>query len=327
MKWSIRCKKLTAALALTCTMILSACGDESVPLAYGSLDTNPDYGMGDLREQTTIPLFAQELCAAAFDVTENSSADVHRLKSACVYDLSDKNVLYSYNANEHLSPASLTKLMTVLLTFENCPDLDQKITVGSVVIKENGAQLFGLKEGDRITIRDLLYATLLPSANDAALALALYIGGSEEAFADMMNERAAELGATNTHFVNPHGLTRDDHYTCAYDLYLMFNALLKYPEFLEIIQTANHTIEYTSADGSLNTKDANTTNLYLKGTIDKPQRALIYGGKTGSTAAAGKCIILYATGANGKEYIVVVMGAEDVDVLYKTVNKLCDDTI
>lgn len=325
-KWSINSKKLAAAF-LTAAVFISGCGDNSVPLSYGSLDNNPDFALEDLSEQTTIPLFANELCAAASDVTEKSGISTSTLNSACVYDLSGKKVLYSYNANEHLSPASLTKLMTVLLTFENCPDLDQKISVGSVTIKENGAQLFGLKEGDRISIRDLLYITLLPSANDAALALAIYIAGSEEAFADMMNERALKMGATNTHFLNPHGLTQEGHYTCAYDLYLMFNELLKYPEFLDIIQTQSMTIEYTSADGSLNTKDAKTTNQYLKGGIDTPRTVSVVGGKTGSTSAAGKCMILYVTSPSSKPYIVVVMGAEDVDTLYKTINRLCDDVI
>ena len=326
MKWSINSKKISAAFLLG-TLLLSGCGSENVPLSYGSLDNNPDYSLEDLKQQTTIPLFARELCAAASDVTQKSSVSTAALNSACVYDLSGKKVLYSYNANEHLSPASLTKLMTVLLAFENCPDLDQKISVGDVTIKENGAQLFGLKEGDRLSIRDLLYITLLPSANDAALALAIYIAGSEEAFSDMMNERALKMGATNTHFVNPHGLTAEGHYTCAYDLYLMFNELLKYPEFTEIIQTASKTIEYTSADGSLNSKDAKTTNQYLKGGIDTPRTVSVIGGKTGSTQAAGKCMIVYATSGSGKPYIVVVMGAEDVDSLYKTINRLCDDVI
>ena len=325
MKWSINSKRILSALI--CSLMLTGCGDETVPLAYGSLDNNNDYSLGDLKEKTTIPLFAQDLCAAAADVTEKSAADTSSLKSACVYDISDKKVLYSYNANEHLSPASLTKLMTALLTFENCPDLDQKITVGAVKITEQGAQLFGLKEGDRLTIRDLLYATLLPSANDAALALAIYIAGSEEAFAEKMNERAAAMGATNTHFVNSHGLTAADHYTCAYDLYLIFNALLEYPEFLEIIQTTSRTIEFTSADGSLNTKEAKTTNQYLKGMVNQPGNVTVLGGKTGTTAAAGKCIILYARSPAEKPYIVVVMGAEDLDGMYKTVNRLCNDVI
>ena len=143
----------------------------------------------------------------------------------------------------------------------------------------------------------------------------------------MMNERALKMGATNTHFLNPHGLTQEGHYTCAYDLYLMFNELLKYPEFLDIIQTQSQTIEYTSADGSLNSKDAKTTNQYLKGGIDTPRTVSVIGGKTGSTSAAGKCMILYATSPAGKPYIVVVMGAEDVDTLYKTINNLCNDVI
>ncbi len=328
MKWSINSKKAVCILLLA-SALLGGCGESSgeVLLPYGSLDANPDYALGVVDDVYTIPMFASGLCAAASDITENSGADKSRLKSACVYDIPDKKVLYSYNANEHLYPASLTKLMTVLLALEQCEDLDLKITVGSVSIKESGAQLFGLKEGDRISIRDLLYACLLPSANDAALALAVFLGGSEEGFADMMNARALSLGATNTHFVNSHGLNNEEHYTCSYDLYLIFNELLKHPEFKEIINTDVRTIEYTSADGSLNSKEAKSTNQYVRGNYDQPARATIIGGKTGTTAAAGKCMIVYASSYDNKDYIVVVMGAEDVDLLYRTINRLCDDLI
>ena len=161
-------------------------------------------------------------------------------------------------------------------------------------IHESGAQLFGFAEGDRISLKNLLYATVIYSANDGALALAQHLAGGEEGFVELMNEKAEALGATHTHFTNPHGLTSEEHYTTAYDLYLMFNAALQYPEFLEMIRTDKMTVEYTAADGSLTSKDIITTNRFLTENYSFDDGIEIVGGKTGSTNAAGKCIILYA---------------------------------
>lgn len=307
--------------------LLCGCEKEAPELPYGSLSSDPVYSAGGITEQMKLPLFAEELCAAAEDITEKSTIHKDRVKAACVYDVDAKQVLYSYNANEQLSPASLTKVMTALVTLENCSNLDEKVTVGEEKIREEGAQLFNLKEGDHITVRDLLYATLVHSGNDAALALAVYIGGSEEAFVEMMNAKAAELGASHTHFTNPHGLTNEEHYTCAYDLYLMFNAAAQYPEFLDIVGTSKYTITYTTAEGAITTKEIQTTNQYLSGGSRNPLSVTIEGGKTGSTSAAGKCIILYAVSPDSHPYIVVVMGAEDFDSLYNIATQLCDDTI
>ena len=315
------------AICLGLLLLTAGSGGREVRMPYGSLDSNPEFSFGEASESARMPLFAEDLCAAAADLTENSTIDPGTVKAACVYDISDKTVLYSYNANERLAPASLTKVMTALLVLENCENLDEIITVGDVTIREEGAQLFNLKEGDKISIRNLLYITLVYSGNDAALALAQYIGGSTEGFVEMMNERAKSLGATHTSFKNPHGLTQDEHYTCAYDLYLMFQEAAKHPEFLEIIQTVNTTIAYTGADGGAVEKAISTTNQYLRGGYDVPSGLSIVGGKTGSTSAAGKCIIFYARSGAGHDLIAVVMGAGDFDGLYNTASELCEDTV
>lgn len=273
------------------------------------------------------PFFADELCATAEDITDSSEISTGSLTAACIYDLERKEVAYSYHANERLSPASLTKIMTALIVLENCPDLNEMVTIGDVRIAESGAQLFGFEEGDRISLKNLLYTTVIYSANDGALALAQHVAGGEEAFVAMMNEKAEMLGATHTNFTNPHGLTSEEHYTTAYDLYLMFQAALKYPEFQEMIHTDKMTVEYTAADGSLTSKDIITTNRFLTENYSFADGIEIIGGKTGSTNAAGKCIILYALDQTSSPYIAVVMGAEDTDGLYRTAKQLIEDTL
>lgn len=321
-------KKLKHALGLLTIMgLLGGCGTQEVPIPYGTLDASTDYALTANVEQAQVPFFAEKLCAAVANVTENSTISTDTLKAACVYDIDGCNVLYSYQANERLSPASLTKIMTALLVLENCQNLDEIITIGDVTIREEGAQNFGFKEGDRITVRDLLYVTLVYSANDGALALAQHVGGTVEEFAEMMNQKAAELGATHTHFVNPHGLTNEEHYTCAYDLYLIFLAATKQPEFLKIIQTEKYSFSYISMTNGEVTKEISTTNQYFLKGYESPDAVTVVGGKTGSTAAAGKCIILYLKSLSGHPYIAVVMGADSFDTLYHSMTQLCNETI
>ena len=307
--------------------MLAGCGTVEVPIPYGTLDGSTDYALTSTVEQAQVPLFAEKLCAAVADVTENSTIDTETLKAACVYDIDGCEVVYSYQANERLNPASLTKVLTALLVLENCQNLDEIITIGDVTIREDGAQNFGFKEGDRITIRDLLYVTLVYSANDGALALAQHVAGTQEDFAEMMNARAADLGATHSHFVNPHGLTNEEHYTCAYDLYLIFNQAMQYPEFQKIVNTDKYSFSYISAANGEVTKEISTTNQYFLKGYDSPENITVVGGKTGSTAAAGKCIILYLRSMAGHPYIAVVMGADSYDTLYHSMTQLCNETM
>lgn len=306
--------------------VLSACASEEIPLSYGTLQANDSFSIDADETQTQITLFASDLCAAAGDITDGSAAAVDGLNAACIYDINHEEVLYSYQANERLNPASLTKIMTALLVMENC-SMDDVVLIGDVTINEDGVQLFNLKAGDRITVQNLLYVTLVYSANDAALALAQYVAGSEDAFAEMMNERALQLGATNTHFVNPHGLSHAEHYTTAYDLYLIFNAAVKYDIFRQIINTTSYTVEYTLADGTQSSRDITTTNKFLSEVYDSPAGVSVIGGKTGSTMAAGKCIILYTADAAMNPYICVVMGAGNEEQLYNLMKQLCEDVI
>lgn len=305
---------------------ITACGNGDIPLEYGKYSLADNYNMDETMAQSQLDLFAKDLCASDKDILETSNISYSTVKSAGVFDVSNCQTLYSYNVNERVNPASLTKIMTALVVLENA-NLDDIVTVGDVTIRESGVQLFNLKQGDKISVRDLLYVDLVYSGNDASLALANYIAGSDEEFANLMNEKAKQLGATNSNFVNSHGLSNENHYTTAYDLYLIFNAAVKYDEFRTIINTATYDVTYTNANDEVVTKTINSTNKFLTGGYATPSTAVIVGGKTGSTQAAGKCLILYSTNSAGKPYISVVMGAGDENALYSTMTALCNDTV
>ena len=334
----IKNKKLYAAFSLLSVLtVLTSCTASDTELPYGSMENNQSFTLNPVDEYDTLPLFAEDIAAVSDNVIPVSLSEEDAVFSAAIYNEDDAEVLYSLNAVERTSPASLTKLMTALIIFEKYGDrLDDVITIGEVSIKEEGVQRFGLKAGDRITIRQLLEITLIQSGNDAALALAQYAGDStagsrleedgeitgEERFVQLMNERAESLGCTGTHFVNPHGLDSAEHYSTAYDQYRIFRQLISYPEFLEMINTPSVQISYNAADGTVKTKTIMNTDMFINGGKNTPEGITVIGGKTGSTASAGKCLILLANNASGKSFIAVVMGAKDEGTLYNTLSEL-----
>ncbi len=163
--------------------------------------------------------------------------------SGVLMEASTGTVLYDKNMHEQHYPASITKIMTALLAIENC-DMDEMVTVPheAVYMEDKGSHI-ALDEGEELTVEDCLYAILLASANDAAYSLAVHIGGTIEGFADMMNERARELGCQDTHFTNPHGLPDENHVTSAYDMALITREALKHDIFCEISGTVFYEIQ------------------------------------------------------------------------------------
>jgi len=265
--------------------------------------------------------FAADLCVASDDVSLEK-ADLSLANSAILFNRSTKETLYSKQANIQLHPASTTKVMTALLALKY-GTLDDILTASkNVEIKESGAQLCGFKEGDKATLEQVLNGLLIYSGNDAGVMIAEYVSGSEEAFAKLMNEEAKALGATNTNFVNPHGLTDESHLTTAYDLYLIFNEALKYDKFRNLINSKEYQSSYTNKDGGSKKMDFASTNRYLNGKAEAPSGVTVIGGKTGTTDAAGACLVLLSNGRNGDEYISVVMHSEDADSLYTNMTSL-----
>ncbi len=232
------------------------------------------------------------------------SADIALL----VNDATDQ-VIYSKNPNKKAYPASLTKLMTALLTVEHYPDLDGTIiTVTSAQIKSlsgTGSSMSGLKGDEQISVRHLLYLLLMTSGNDSAVVLAENIGGSLEEFSDMMNERAEELGMKGTHYTNPHGLQDFDHYTTAADMYKLTKYVLtKLPVIGDICNTVRFKLPATNKNPE---RTLSTTNFF----IDKNTNVYYKnakGVKTGHTEDAGRCLITTCE-RNGFSYYCIVMNS------------------
>ncbi len=298
-------------------------GREKITAAYDMDSTVANFNLLDGEGAERLTGFAKDLCVASEDVnTSDPAVDGSLSVSAGLFDLNAKEVLYANNIHEKLPPASLTKVMTALVALKY-GNLSDTITAGSdVMITEPGAQLCGLKAGDTLTMEQALYALLVNSANDAAVAIADHVGGSVQGFCEMMNEEAMAIGATNCHFVNPHGLTAEDHYVTAYDMYLIFNEAVKYEDFVKIINTPSYKSTYYDSSGAGKKLEFMNSNQYLNGNSDAPAQITVVGGKTGSTKAAGKCLILYSKDASDNPYISVILNAQGSDGLYEEMTQL-----
>lgn len=217
-------------------------------------------------------------------------------RACVVIDRNTNTILYGKNENTKRKMASTTKIMTATIIIENC-DLNETIEVSKKAAGTGGSRL-GLKTGDKITIRDLLYGLMLCSGNDAAVALAEYAGSDIQGFAELMNKKACELGLTNTHFETPHGLDSNEHYTTAYELALLSNYALNNETFAQIVRTKNYTVTINGYPKSL----SNTNELL--GNLDG-----VYGIKTGFTNGANRCLVT-ACKRNDMDVICVVLGAD-----------------
>lgn len=227
---------------------------------------------------------------------------------ALIYDRTSGRILYEKNGNKQTPMASTTKIMTAIVVLENAK-LTDTVTITTKAAGIGGSRL-GLKKNDKITVNDLLYGLMLRSGNDAAVALAIHVGGSVEGFAEMMNKKAEELNLTNSHFVVPHGLDNEGHYTTAYELAKMADYALKIDKFKEIVGTKVATIHINGYAKKIN----NTNNLL--GSVSG-----VYGVKTGFTNGAGRCLVT-ACKRNDLDIITVIIGADTNNIRSKDTIKL-----
>lgn len=312
---------LSLVLCLLLVLSITGCGNTKYEYSYeeGSVLTN--FHIHDMNVENRMIPFADSLCVTDENVIA-SNVNTEASTGALLFDLKNKDVLYAKNIHEKLHPASLTKIMTALVAMEN-GTLDMVLTAtNNTLVNASGAQVCGLKAGDQMTLEQALNVLLVYSANDAALLIAEGIGGNIANFVDMMNVKAKSIGATNTHFSNPHGLTEDDHLTTAYDLYLMFNEAIKYEKFTEILQKSNYSTIYSDKNGNSRELSLSTTNKYISGSAKSPENITIIGGKTGSTKAAGSCLILLAKDINGNSYISEILQSDNTDTLYQEMSEL-----
>ena len=283
--------------------------------------SDPVLGVGTtVNTGNTAPSFAEDLCVADGDINVQSLAtDAY---SAGLFDLNGERTLYAKDIFTKRSPASITKIMTALVTLKY-GNLEDIVTVTPIVRDiEVGSSVCDIHEGDILNLEQLLYGMMIASGNDASMMIAEHISGSVDAFVELMNQEAQAIGATNTHFTNPHGLTDPDHYTTVYDIYLMLDAALEYDLFQDIISRHNYYAEYSRTDGSSVAVTWESTNHYFTNQAEAPEGVVISGGKTGTTEDAGACLALYVKDMYGNPYISVILHAGTKDTLYPEMTEL-----
>ena len=248
--------------------------------------------------------------AGAFD-SEIVSSKTVQAKAAILVDMDTDYVMYDLNAHEKMYPASITKVMTAALTLDAVSEgklsLDEIITAGPTAWQglDTSSSNQNIQVGEQMSVKDLLYCLMVASANEAANILAVAVAGSIDNFVAMMNAKAAELGCTGTHFVNPDGMPDNDHYTTAYDLYLIGKYAMQNETFRTIVKTPEYYVEPTNMNG--NRRHFFNTN----GLLSNKKYAGYYsenciGIKTGSTDSAGYCL-LSAAEKDGQRLIAVVL--------------------
>jgi D-alanyl-D-alanine carboxypeptidase len=315
----VKCTNKIKAGVVSCLLILSltlfGCGSLAYSFPYDRSSLVSGFKAVDQISTGKATPYAANLCVVSENKLDNN-INMGETCSACLFDVSNNSCLYSLNAHEKVNPASLTKIMTALVAVKY-GSLDQVLTAtGNIKITETGAQTMDLKAGDTMTLDQALHILLIHSDNDVAMLVAENIGGTIDAFIGLMNDEAKRIGATNTHFVNPHGLTEEEHYTTAYDMYLIFNEAIKYEAITQILNLSNYETSYNQSGGFPKEVSYRSTNLFLRGEKKAPNNVTVIGGKTGTTLAAGHCLILLSKNTEGKPFISVIMKAPSTETLY-----------
>ena len=241
-------------------------------------------------------------------------------KASLVVETNSGKIIHQDNAEVQNYPASVTKILTAIIVLEKC-ELNDIVTVTKSAISNipSGYVIAPLLEGEKLKVEDLLYALMLKSSNDAAYVLAEHVGGSEDGFSEMMNKKAKEIGCKNSHFVNPNGIHNDNHYTTAYDMYLIAKYAMKNEKFVKIVSTYQYTLPVTNKYRK-NDRIMKNTNNFVNPT-NKYYDEYVKGIKTGTTLQAGNCLIT-STSKNGFDVITVILGAKTSDSKFSETKKM-----
>ena len=240
--------------------------------------------------------------------------------AALLINRDTRETIVSHNALRRIYPASTTKLMTGLVVCDALNEgkisLDQVVTLThDTVIDDPDAVMSNLKAGYSVTVRNLIYGLMMRSYNDYAIILAELVGGDVSTFCEMMNQKAYSIGATGSHFANPHGLHNDNHYITAYDMYLILNEASKYDILKEIDGYSSFSYTYTDNEGYEHTDDISATNQFLAGSFTLPSNITIHEWKTGTTDAAGNILTMNFE-IDNSNYALFVADGTSPDDLY-----------
>ena len=273
-------------------------------------DRQPGNGAGNSGSASRLPSLSGTVStsqnSAQTGSQGSSQAAVPQIKAegAVLYDAIRDQALYEKNADTRYYPASITKIMTALLVLEHC-NLNDTVTFSQTAVTnlESGAVTLGVQAGDQFTVEQCLYGLLLKSANEIANGLAEHVSGSISGFADLMNQKAASLGCTNTHFVNPNGLNDSNHYTTARDMALIADAAFSNPTLCKIASTVNYDFPATASVPSVRKL---TMGHKMVNPANSEYYSGIVGGKTGYTSLAGNTLVTCAE-RNGTRLVAVIL--------------------
>lgn len=315
-------RRIISVTLILCMTLLTGCGSKTFKagkqLDIGILPELPLYGDYGMADEYAVIDRDEELDAAAYN----------SFFATMLVDDTTKVPIVAHNVHNRIYPASMTKLMTGILVMESIEkgdiSLDDIVTLNrKVTFDDWDAMASDLVGGCRVSVKNLLYGLMITSYNDCGVILAELIAGSESAFCDRMNEKAREIGATNTHFENCHGLHSDDHYTTAYDLYLIISEFSKH-DLAYIIDSLNtYDFTYTDPDGNEQVVTIEPTNEFLTGEINMPSGYSIGSWKTGTTEEALNCLVMeFVNDSTGDKYVALIAGADGKEALYSAMTEL-----
>jgi len=313
-------RKVLLLVTLSISIALSGCKKSTDSfLAYTETES--------ANESVAYPVTEMDFLAKDIVVitdSQNSGEDENLDAGAVLLvDITNNNTIYASNAYLRMYPASLVKLLTSFIALEYGDLTDNvKVSGNAVNLPDSRARVCGFKEGDSVSLETLLNCLLVYSGNDAAVAIAEHIAGSEDEFVSLMNKKAMQIGATTSNFENPHGLHNDNQYISAYDMYLIFNKLLKYDIFRSIINKDSYEAVYIDKNGNTKSKTFKSTNRYLTGEASLESDIEVIGGISGTTKKSGSCMILLCKDTDNTEYIAIILNSKDTETLYNQMSYL-----
>lgn len=327
-------KRISIVLAFGILMAscLGGCGSAKITLSYSELSDKSAFLSAPVKEESeAVHALAEDYCVSATDVAIDG-IDAQMVNGAGLFDLKREQVLFGSRLHEHFYPASITKVLTAYIVLKDIEEgklaLNTQVPIGpNTVINESGVAACAFNQGDTVTVEQALYVMMVRSDNGTAVALAELVSGSVEAFAERMNAEASAIGATNSHFVNPNGLHNEEHYSTIYDLYLILAKAMENATFAQIFQTKEYETTVIDKDGVPRMVSCKATNRYARGLASVPEGVLFLGGKTGTTKAAGNCLIIYTVNEAGAPYICVILGAQDQDMIYLKMGEMLSRTV
>ena len=299
-----RLKKAVLAICLAVVLIITG------SLIIKGFNEKPDTEPKTATENAETEQEEQEYTKISYSFNNSKGIEIENdAKSIIIVDKSNNSVIAAHNPHEREYPASTTKIMTLLVAVENIKNWDDTFTMSYEItdpLYVEEASVAGFLNGEKVSMTDLLYGTILPSGADAAMGLAISVAGSEKEFVKLMNKKVRELGLKNTNFTNVTGLHNKKNYSSAYDMAIILDAALQNELCRTVLSTYQHTTAITPQhpEGILL---SGTLFSYMYGT--EPETATILGGKTGFVNESGYCIASYGKGnTTQNEYIVVTMG-------------------